>query len=291
MQFDIRRFDIYRKIPKDLTQPTTTGAAISLVCISFISTLLLIELYYFITPDVISELFVDIPEGGVAEKIPVHIDISVSEIGCQYLGIDIQDDLGRHEVGFHENTMKIPENNGAGCRINATFKIARVPGNFHVSTHSAAVQPQNIDMKHVIHDLAFGDTIKGFRQIPNRRAFRPLKRFNNTNNNNRVSHDYLMKIVPTIYENLSGNRRYPFQFTFFYRGFAPNQPGAPPAIWFRYDIMPITVKYTERRQKFYTFITSICAIVGGSFTVASILDSLIFTASELFKKFELGKMT
>ncbi|CAF4709525.1 unnamed protein product, partial [Rotaria magnacalcarata] len=45
-------FDIYRKIPKDLTQPTTTGAAISLICITFISTLLLIELYYFITPDV-----------------------------------------------------------------------------------------------------------------------------------------------------------------------------------------------------------------------------------------------
>lgn len=46
------RFDIYRKIPKDLTQPTTTGAAISLICVSFITTLLLTEFYYFITPDV-----------------------------------------------------------------------------------------------------------------------------------------------------------------------------------------------------------------------------------------------
>lgn len=54
---------------------------------------------------------------------------------------------------------------------------------------------------------------------------------------------------------------------------------------------PITVKYTERRQKFYTFLTSICAVVGGTFTVASIIDSLIFTASELFKKFEIGKLT
>jgi hypothetical protein len=46
------RFDIYRKVPKDLTQPTNTGAAISLACITFISTLLLIELYYFVTPEV-----------------------------------------------------------------------------------------------------------------------------------------------------------------------------------------------------------------------------------------------
>ncbi|CAF3965375.1 unnamed protein product [Rotaria magnacalcarata] len=73
--------------------------------------------------------------------------------------------------------------------------------------------------------------------------------------------------------------------------YTPHQHGMVPAIWFRYDIIPITVKYTERRQKIYAFITSICAVVGGSFTVASILDSLIFTASELFKKFELGKMT
>jgi hypothetical protein len=56
--------------------------------------------------------------------------------------------------------MKTPEYNGAGCRVNATFKIARVPGNFHISTHSAASQPTNGDMKHVIHELTFGDTIK-----------------------------------------------------------------------------------------------------------------------------------
>lgn len=54
----------------------------------------------------------------------------------------------------------MPENNGAGCRINATFKIARVPGNFHISTHSSPQQPPNGDMKHVIHELTFGDSIK-----------------------------------------------------------------------------------------------------------------------------------
>ena len=32
------------------------------------------------------------------------------------------------------------------------------------------------------------------------------------------------------------------------------------------------------------------AIVGGTFTVAGIIDSLVFTASELFKKFQLGKL-
>ena len=31
----------------------------------------------------VNELFVDIPEGGNAERIPVHIDISVMNIACQ----------------------------------------------------------------------------------------------------------------------------------------------------------------------------------------------------------------
>ena len=35
----------------------------------------------------------------------------------------------------------------------------------------------------------------------------------------------------------------------------------------------------------------ICAIVGGAFTVAGIIDSMIFTASEVFRKAELGKLS
>lgn len=76
------------------------------------------------------------------------------------VGIDIQDDLGRHEVGFVNNTVKTPENNGEGCRINASFTVNRVPGNFHISTHSAAQQPESGTMKHFIHELTFGDSIK-----------------------------------------------------------------------------------------------------------------------------------
>lgn len=39
------------------------------------------------------------------------------------------------------------------------------------------------------------------------------------------------------------------------------------------------------------FISQICAIVGGTFTVAGIIDSCIFTASEAWKKIQIGKMS
>lgn len=35
----------------------------------------------------------------------------------------------------------------------------------------------------------------------------------------------------------------------------------------------------------------ICAIIGGTFTVAGIIDSCIFTASEAWKKIQLGKLS
>ena len=58
----------------------------------------------------------------------------------------------------------------------------------------------------------------------------------------------------------------------------------------RYDLNPITVRYHEERPPIYHFLTTICAIVGGTFTVAGIIDSCIFSATEIFKKFELGKL-
>ena len=46
---------------------------------------------------------------------------------CEYLGIDIQDDMGRHEVGFIENTIKTPLGiDQEGCLFEARFHINKV---------------------------------------------------------------------------------------------------------------------------------------------------------------------
>lgn len=44
------------------------------------------------------------------------------------VGLDIQDDQGRHEVGFVENTAKKPIMDGKGCLFEANFQINKVPG-------------------------------------------------------------------------------------------------------------------------------------------------------------------
>jgi hypothetical protein len=74
---DIKRLDIYRKIPKDLTQPTTTGAIVSICCVCFICCMLLTELMWFISPDIRSELHVE--NNNPTDRIPVRLNISMTK--------------------------------------------------------------------------------------------------------------------------------------------------------------------------------------------------------------------
>ena len=65
---------------------------------------------------------------------------------------------------------------------------------------------------------------------------------------------------------------------------------AAPAAKFSHDMSPIQIVVTERRKAFYHFVTSTCAVVGGVFTVAGILDSVVHGARvALKKKVDLGK--
>lgn len=287
--FDVRRLDIYRKVPKDLTQPTLTGAFVSVMCVVFIFSLFTSELLHFLSGELVSELYVDNPGVSSSDRIPVYVKISLPRLKCDFVGIDIQDDMGRHEVGFVENTVKTPIGE-TGCQFEANFLVNRVPGNFHVSTHSADSQPTDIDFAHVIHEVRFGEKVDN-PDVP--ANFNPLLGRSKIDGNSLESHDYVMKVVPTIYETAGGTQLMAYQYTYAYRSYVSFGHGGRviPAVWFRYDLTPITVKYHHKRQPFYTFITTVCAIVGGTFTVAGILDSFIFTASEMIKKIEIGKQS
>ena len=50
------------------------------------------------------------------------------------------------------------------------------------------------------------------------------------------------------------------------------------------------VIYTQTHRPFFTFLTGVCAIVGGIFTVAGMIDSFIYSANRtLQKKIQMGK--
>lgn len=63
-----------------------------------------------------------------------------------------------------------------------------------------------------------------------------------------------------------------------------------PGVFVLYEFSPMVVQYTESRRSFMHFLTGVCAIVGGIFTVAGLVDSMIYhSARALQKKIDLGK--
>eukprot|EP00891_Asterochloris_glomerata_P001965 jgi/Astpho2/1965/Aster-00474 len=62
-----------------------------------------------------------------------------------------------------------------------------------------------------------------------------------------------------------------------------------PSAKFSYDMSPVQIVVTEKPKALYHFITTLCAIIGGVFTVAGILDGVVNAGVGLRKKLDLGK--
>ena len=63
----------------------------------------------------------------------------LGQFAFQTSGLDIQDDLGRHDVGFVENTDKFPLNNNEGCRFEARFQVNKVGPEWQLYNFSSVV--------------------------------------------------------------------------------------------------------------------------------------------------------
>ncbi len=110
----------------------------------------------------------------------------------------------------------------------------QVPGNFHVGTHSAEDQPDDYDFAHTIHEITFGSRIRKISQ-KNVGSFNALSGREKIDSNGLESYEYVMKIVPTTYEDLSGTMLQAYQYTYAYRSYISFGHGGRvvPAIWFR----------------------------------------------------------
>ena len=61
-------------------------------------------------------------------------------------------------------------------------------------------------------------------------------------------------------------------------------------VFIMYDLSPMMVQMTERQRSFAHFLTGLCAIVGGVFTVAGMVDGFLYHSTRaLKKKIDLGK--
>ncbi|XP_042520723.1 endoplasmic reticulum-Golgi intermediate compartment protein 3-like [Macadamia integrifolia] len=175
--------------------------------------------------------------------------------------------------------------NGEGCRVFGVLDVQRVAGNFHISVHglNIFVAQQifegaiHVNVSHVIHDLSFGPKYPGIHN--------PLDGTERILRGTSGTFKYYIKIVPTEYRYLSKEVLPTNQFSVT-EYFVPMHEFDRmwPAVYFLYDLSPITVTIREERRSFLHFITRLCAVLGGTFALTGMLDRWMYRLLEALTK-------
>ncbi|MBA0566418.1 hypothetical protein Golob_011239 [Gossypium lobatum] len=194
--------------------------------------------------------------------------------------------------------QKIKDEEGEGCNIYGFLEVNKVAGNFHfapgksfqqsnVHVHDLlAFQKESFNLSHKINRLAFGDYFPG--------VVNPLDSVHWTQEQPSGMYQYFLKVVPTVYTDVSGHTIQSNQFsvTEHFKGAEVGRLQSLPGVFFFYDLSPIKVTFAEQHVSFLHFLTNVCAIVGGVFTVSGILDSFIYHGQKAIKKkMEIGKFS
>lgn len=195
-----------------------------------------------------------------------------------------QANLNTQPSQINEEEIKQALLNEEGCRMIGSFEVFKVPGNFHISTHAhgrtlmkliAENETLSFDLTHTIHRISFGNEadIKEIKNSFNLGILSPLDGVYTKDEKNQKSFEYYLDIVPTYYVDLNKKEYHVHQFTA-----NKNQVKTHimiPTIYFRYDISPILVKFIQEKPNIFQVIINVCAIFGGMFTIAGIIDTLL----------------
>ncbi|CAN8326078.1 unnamed protein product [Cochlearia groenlandica] len=186
-----------------------------------------------------------------------------------------------------------------GCRIEGYMRVKKVPGNLMVSASSGShsFDTSQMNMSHVVNHLSFGRKI-----LP--QTFADLNRLspylgrshdrldgrsfiNQRDLGPNVTIEHYLQIVKT--EVVKSNGQALIEEYEYTAHSSVAQSYYLPVAKFHFELSPMQVLITENSKSFSHFITNVCAIIGGVFTVAGILDSILHQTMTLMKKIELGK--
>ena len=174
-----------------------------------------------------------------------------------------------------------------GCVLAGSVRVKGLPGSLHVSAQRSAgfdgrmqftVDPtaaRAFNASHTIRRLSFGPRFPG--QVS------PLEAVSSAPTQAPAAFQYHLRVVPTVYEPLAGppidSRQY--SASDFVAEYEPRAaPHVHPGLWLRYDFSPTMVRRVEVRRTFLQFLTSLCALLGGVFTIFGLVDQVGFRATD-----------
>lgn len=185
-----------------------------------------------------------------------------------------------------------------GCTVSGKMSVNKVAGNFHIAHGESIVRDgrhihqfnpalaPKFNVSHTIHSLSFGDPYPSMPANPLDSVKRIIAEDEHTG-----LFQYFIRVIPTIYTNEYGHQVFTNQYTITDRFRPLNMPQANgdnkpqeailPGIFFVYELSPFMIEASRIRMPFLHFVTKLCAIVGGVFTVLGVLDSILFRLQKM----------
>ncbi|KAL7648063.1 UNVERIFIED_CONTAM: hypothetical protein RMT77_001680 [Armadillidium vulgare] len=196
--------------------------------------------------------------------------------------------------GILTETKDLPKE---GCQLYGYLDVNRVGGNFHIAPgksyqhshlHIHDVQQyrmSDFDLSHRIRHLSFGQNVPGKTD--------PMDGFEYKTEKGAKTINYYIKIVPTTFQRRDESLLMTNQFSVTQHEKKFNMmlgDQSLPGVFFSYELSPMMVKYTEKSRSLGHFLTGLCSIIGGIYTVAGLIDAAIYhSVRALQKKVDLGK--
>ncbi|CAK8535253.1 unnamed protein product [Lathyrus sativus] len=202
------------------------------------------------------------------------------------------------KLNLIENAKR-PAPPSGGCRIEGYVRVKKVPGNLFVSARSEShsFDASQMNMSHVIHHLSFGrklslrvmnDVKRLIPYVGNSHDRLNGLSFINTNDlGANVTVEHFLQIVKT---EVITKKDYQLVEEYEYTAHSSVAHSLHiPVARFHLELSPMQVLVTEHQKSFSHFITNVCAIIGGVFTVAGIAESIFYNTVRMMRKIELGK--
>lgn len=196
--------------------------------------------------------------------------------------------------------LKRPAPSAGGCRVEGFVRVKKVPGNLVISARSGAhsFDASTMNMSHIVSHLSFGEKISPAVMRNMKRVLPYLGVSHDKLNgqayiihpgdsNADVTIEHYLQVVKTEVV-MRSNREQLVEYEYTAHSSLVHSINLPVAK-FHFELSPMQVLITENSKSFSHFITNVCAIIGGVFTVAGILESILHNTLRFVKKVELGK--
>jgi len=177
-----------------------------------------------------------------------------------------------------------------GCQLSGHLMVNRVPGNFHIEANSKNhnLNSAMTNLSHIVHHLSFGEPLMNgkntrgvqriLKQVPEEhQQFSPMDDAKYVTKDFHQAFHHYIKVVST-HMNMGSSKSkqlttYQFleqsQIVFY------DEVNVPEAR-FSYDLSPMSVVVQKKGRKWYDYLTSLCAIIGGTFTTLGLIDATLY---------------